>query len=164
MTGNTADAWSYCSSRSDSDMLRVWFSRSPFVPSDCGVKTVVTQRFAPRTLNINAQSCINFRNSCPTVSKNYCLITLHVLFVCESGWASASTTLVGLLLNISIHSHTLQCGKHFCPYLTANFRSISAHFIPSDTKKCTIAFCLSLVQTSSESVGFMPCSLGIHGL
>jgi hypothetical protein len=38
MTGNTAGTWSYCSSRSDSDMLRVWFSCSPFVPGKCGVK------------------------------------------------------------------------------------------------------------------------------
>jgi hypothetical protein len=42
MTGNTAEAWYlYCSS-SGSDMLRVWFSCSPFVPSECGVKMVAT--------------------------------------------------------------------------------------------------------------------------
>jgi hypothetical protein len=41
MIGNTAEDWSYCSSRSDSDMLRVWFSCSPLVPSECGVKMVV---------------------------------------------------------------------------------------------------------------------------
>jgi hypothetical protein len=43
MIGNTAEAWSYCSSRSDSDMLRVWFICSPFVSSECGVKMVATQ-------------------------------------------------------------------------------------------------------------------------
>jgi hypothetical protein len=36
--GNTAEAWSYCSSRSDGKMLRVWFNCSPFMPSECGVK------------------------------------------------------------------------------------------------------------------------------
>jgi hypothetical protein len=40
MIGNTAEAWSYCSSRSDNDMLQVWFSCSPFVPSNCGIKMV----------------------------------------------------------------------------------------------------------------------------
>jgi hypothetical protein len=40
MIGNTAEAWSYRSSRSESDMLRVWFSCSPFVLSECGVKMV----------------------------------------------------------------------------------------------------------------------------
>jgi hypothetical protein len=34
MIGNTAEAWSCYSSRSGSDMLRVWFSCSPFVPSE----------------------------------------------------------------------------------------------------------------------------------
>jgi hypothetical protein len=38
MVGNTAEAWSYCRSRSDSDMLLVWFSYSPFVPSERGAK------------------------------------------------------------------------------------------------------------------------------
>jgi hypothetical protein len=42
MIGNTAEVWSYFSSRSDNDMLRVWFSCSPFVPSECGVKMVAT--------------------------------------------------------------------------------------------------------------------------
>jgi hypothetical protein len=37
MIGNTAEAWPCCSSRSDGDMLRVWFSCSPFVPSEHGV-------------------------------------------------------------------------------------------------------------------------------
>jgi hypothetical protein len=40
MIGNTAEAWSCCSSRSNGDMLRVWFSISPFVSSDRGVKTI----------------------------------------------------------------------------------------------------------------------------
>jgi hypothetical protein len=35
--GNTAEAGSCCSSRSDGDMLRVWFSRRPFVQSEHGV-------------------------------------------------------------------------------------------------------------------------------
>lgn len=42
MIGNTVQAWSHCTSRSGSDMLRVWFSCSPFVPSECGVKMVAT--------------------------------------------------------------------------------------------------------------------------
>jgi hypothetical protein len=37
MTGNTAEAWSHCSSRSDGDMLRVWFSYSLSVPSEHGI-------------------------------------------------------------------------------------------------------------------------------
>jgi hypothetical protein len=35
--GDTAGTWSYNSSRSRSDMLRVWFS-CLFVPNECGVK------------------------------------------------------------------------------------------------------------------------------
>jgi hypothetical protein len=42
MIGSTAEAWSYWSPRSDNDMLRVWFSCSLFVPSECGVKMVAT--------------------------------------------------------------------------------------------------------------------------
>jgi hypothetical protein len=38
MIGNTVEAWSCCSSRSDGDMLRVWFSCSPFVPEEHSVK------------------------------------------------------------------------------------------------------------------------------
>jgi hypothetical protein len=38
MIGNTAEARLCCSSRSDGGMLRVWFSYSPFVPSEHGVK------------------------------------------------------------------------------------------------------------------------------
>jgi hypothetical protein len=41
MTGNNAEAWSYCSSRSDSDMLLVWFSCFPFVPSKHGINMTV---------------------------------------------------------------------------------------------------------------------------
>jgi hypothetical protein len=40
MIGSTAEAVSCCSSRSDGDMLRVWFSCSPFVSSESGVKMV----------------------------------------------------------------------------------------------------------------------------
>jgi hypothetical protein len=40
--GNTDETWSYCSSRSDSDILQVWLISSPFVPSKCGVKMVAT--------------------------------------------------------------------------------------------------------------------------
>jgi hypothetical protein len=36
--GNTTEAWSYCRSRSDGDMLRVWFNCSQFVPREHGVK------------------------------------------------------------------------------------------------------------------------------
>jgi hypothetical protein len=38
MIGNTADAWSHCSSRSDSGMLQVWFSCRLFVQSEHGIK------------------------------------------------------------------------------------------------------------------------------
>jgi hypothetical protein len=41
MIGNTAEAWSCCSSRSDSDMLRVWFSCTFFM-GECGVKMAAT--------------------------------------------------------------------------------------------------------------------------
>jgi hypothetical protein len=37
--GNTAETWSCCTSSSDGDMLRVWFSCSPFLSSQHGVKT-----------------------------------------------------------------------------------------------------------------------------
>jgi hypothetical protein len=36
--GNTAEALSCCNSRSDGNMLRVWFSCSSFVPNEHGVK------------------------------------------------------------------------------------------------------------------------------
>jgi hypothetical protein len=42
MIGITAEAWSYCVSRSDSDMLRVWFSCRPFMLSEHGVKMTAT--------------------------------------------------------------------------------------------------------------------------
>jgi hypothetical protein len=35
--GNTAEAWPCCSTRSDGDMLRAWFSCHPFVPREHGV-------------------------------------------------------------------------------------------------------------------------------
>jgi hypothetical protein len=38
MVGNNTEAWSCFRSRSDGDLLRVWFSYSPFVPSGYGVK------------------------------------------------------------------------------------------------------------------------------
>jgi hypothetical protein len=41
MIDNTAEAWSYCSTGSDGDMLQAWFS-CPFVPSEHGVKMVAT--------------------------------------------------------------------------------------------------------------------------
>jgi hypothetical protein len=42
MIGNTAEVWSYCSLRSDGDMLRVWFTCRPFVPSEHGGKMFAT--------------------------------------------------------------------------------------------------------------------------
>jgi hypothetical protein len=60
MIGNTIEGWSCCKLRSDSDMLRVWFSSSPFVLSQCGVKSVAT-------LHVCTKKCINFqfcRNFC----------------------------------------------------------------------------------------------------
>jgi hypothetical protein len=82
----------------------------------------------------------------------------------ERPYLSASTTPVRLILNISIHSHTLQCVKQFCTYLAASCRLMSAPLIPPDTKESTVACCLSLVQTSSGAVIFTPHSLGINGL
>jgi hypothetical protein len=52
--GNIAEAWSCYSSRSDGDMLRVWFS-CPFVTSECGVKTVATLNHISRDFN-----CVTF--------------------------------------------------------------------------------------------------------
>jgi hypothetical protein len=75
---------------------------------------------------------------------------------------SASTTLVWLLSNVSIHSYTLHCGN--CPYLAANCRWICAPFIRSDTKRHTCACCFYLVQMSSGAVIFTPCSLGTNTL
>jgi hypothetical protein len=40
MIGNTTEAWSYCSSRTDSDMLKVWYMCSLFLLSECGVKMI----------------------------------------------------------------------------------------------------------------------------
>jgi hypothetical protein len=107
-----------------------------------------------------------FCNSYRTVSKNHCLTTLYVLFVCGCGhpYLSASITLVWLFLDFSIHLCTLHCGKQFCPYLEASYQWISAPFISSDTNKRTIASCLSLVQTSSGAVIFTSWSLGTVGL
>jgi hypothetical protein len=89
---------------------------------------------------------------------------MFYLFVDVDGrpYLSVSKTLVRLLLNILIHSYTLHCGKQFCPYLAANW--ISAPFIPSDTKRRTVACCLSLVQTSSGAAIFTPYTLGTNEL
>jgi hypothetical protein len=40
MIGNTTEAWSCCSLRSDGDMLGVWFSCILFVLREHGVKVV----------------------------------------------------------------------------------------------------------------------------
>jgi hypothetical protein len=64
------------------------------------------ERFAPRTSNINAQSCSNFRISYPTVSKNHCWSTRLVLFVCGCGWAS---------LPVCINDTGSAAFKHFDP-------------------------------------------------
>jgi hypothetical protein len=114
-TGNTAEARSYCSSRSDNDMLRVSFNCNPLMPSECDVNMVAT----PRTSNINAQSCSNFRNSYPTVSKDHCLSTLHVLFVCGCGWAS---------LPVFINNTGSAAFKHFGPLVHTSLRqTVSVH-------------------------------------
>jgi hypothetical protein len=57
MIGNTAEAWSYCSSRSDCDMLRVWFTYSPFVQSEHGVNVTAPLK-VPRISNM--QQCVGF--------------------------------------------------------------------------------------------------------
>jgi hypothetical protein len=76
-------------------------------------------------------------------------------------YLSASTTLVRLLLNISIHLYTFRSGKQFCPYLTANYRWVSVPFIPSDTKEDAVL--LVLGGNLSGAVIFTPCSLGTNG-
>jgi hypothetical protein len=65
--------------------------------------------------------------------------------------SSASRTLIHLLLNVSIHSYTLHCGKQFCPYLAANCRWISAPFIPSNAKKKCHCMLLALGANLSWS-------------
>jgi hypothetical protein len=164
VTGNTAEAWLCCSSRSDSDMLWVWFS-CPFVPSECCVKMVATLKslhqgwatLMPNLAVISAVVILQF----PRINA-----WAHSMFVDVDGhlYLSALTTLVRLLLNILIHSYTLHCGKQFCPSLAHNCLWISAPFIPSDTRRCTVACCLSLVQTTSAAVIFMPFSFGTNGL
>jgi hypothetical protein len=42
MVGYTAEAWPLCSSRSDSEMLRVWFSCIPFAPTERSVDTTAS--------------------------------------------------------------------------------------------------------------------------
>jgi hypothetical protein len=46
--GSTVETSSRCSPRSDSDKLRVWFICSPFVSSECGVKTVARREVCPK--------------------------------------------------------------------------------------------------------------------
>jgi hypothetical protein len=48
MIGNTAEAWSCCSLRSDGDMLRVWFSCSSYVPCEHGVKMAAPIEFCTK--------------------------------------------------------------------------------------------------------------------
>jgi hypothetical protein len=38
MVGNTAKVWSFCSIRSDNNMLQMWFNYIPFVLIEHGVK------------------------------------------------------------------------------------------------------------------------------
>lgn len=45
MIVHTAEASSRCSSWSDCNMLLVWFSCNPFVPSDHGLKITAAQGF-----------------------------------------------------------------------------------------------------------------------
>jgi hypothetical protein len=125
---------------------------SPFVPSECDVKML-----APRTSNINAQSCSNLRNSYPTVFKNLCLSTLHVLFVCGCGWASLPVCINNAGSAAFKHFgplvHTSLRPTVFCPYLTANCRWVCAPFIISDTKNALLhvacPWCKSLTEQST---------------
>jgi hypothetical protein len=82
-------------------------------------------------------------------------------------YLSASTTLVRLLLNISMHSYTLHCGKVLSilgsrlstdPFPFHSFRPKKKR-----KKKRSISCCLSLVKTYIGTVIFTRCSLGTNG-
>jgi hypothetical protein len=40
MTANTAETWSYCSLRKDSNTLQLWFNFGLSMSSECGIKMV----------------------------------------------------------------------------------------------------------------------------
>jgi hypothetical protein len=68
MIGNTAEAWPYCRSRSDIDMLRVWFTCSPFMPSERGVNTVATPEVCTKDVVDTLQNFL-------LISSNYLCLT-----------------------------------------------------------------------------------------
>jgi hypothetical protein len=73
MIGSIAEAWSYCISRSDGDLLRVWFGCGLFMPSDCDVKMVDTLKAGKNSFeniakfrylgtDLTIQNCITVEN------------------------------------------------------------------------------------------------------
>jgi hypothetical protein len=92
-----------------------------------------------RHTNIYDALC-NLVRSCRSM-KSPRSMSFSFVGVDERLYLSASTTLIRLPLNILIHSRALRCGQRFCPYLAANCWWTSAPFIPSDTRRRTIACC-----------------------
>jgi hypothetical protein len=75
---NTAEAWIYCCSRSDSNMLWVWFICSLYVSSERGVKLVAKQEICTKNKKyFHAQPFSSFRSGHLALSNNLCLSTLH---------------------------------------------------------------------------------------
>jgi hypothetical protein len=58
MIGNTAEALSCCSSRSDGDTLRVWFICIPFVPSEHGVKMTAPLEVCTKDMHRAVVRCL----------------------------------------------------------------------------------------------------------
>lgn len=113
-------------------------------------------RFAPRMSNTNAQFWSSFCNSYPAVSKNCCLSTHQVLFICELGGLlclSVSTTLVWMLLNVDplVHISLWQKSSVLAWQSIAPFHS----FIH---QKMHYFMFLALVRTCIGEVIFMLCS------
>lgn len=148
MTGNTGEFGSHCSA----ETRRQWhsalqFGCSPLVPSEC---SCCTGGLHTKDDHINARSCSSFHSSYRTVSKNHCLSTLHVLFVCGAPtcqhrqqrfgcfWTFRSTRTHFTVTDSSVH--TWQLSMDLC------------HFHSFRQKNRRTLFCLSLVQTSSALV------------
>jgi hypothetical protein len=109
---------------------------------------VATQKFAPRTNNINTQSCGNFRNSYSTVSKNHCVSTLHVLFVCGCGWAS---------LPVCINNTDSADFKHFDPLVHTPLWQTVLSMLGS---QLSMDLCpLSFLQTQKTKIKRLYCVL-----
>jgi hypothetical protein len=137
-------------------MLWVWFSCSPFVwcKDGCYV-TGLHQGRASLMPSLAAISEIGL----VTLQFTRIITWARSMFCSFVDVSACFNRFVSDDFKHLIHSYTLHCGKQFCPCLTANCRCISALFIPSNTKKCTVACCLSLVQACSGAVTFSPHSL-----